>query len=365
MSDAVIVGGGLAGGAFATLLARQGKRVQLIERSAEPIDKVCGEFFSGGAYDTLARVGLDLDRLGASSIGALRLAWGDRVLDFDLPFVARGASRKRVDAALLELAEKAGARIDRGIAVRKIEGRVIETAAGTVSADIVGLASGKQDVRGTPRAVDGCETGYVGFKTHWRLPAAARAEIAGKVGVTLFDGGYAGLQLIDGGLANLCLLARKATVAQVGGDWPGVLALLLREPHLARMLGDAELVSPKPLAIAGVPYGFLDRAPMADGVFRLGDQTAVIPSFCGEGMAIALHSAERAAALIAAGGGSNDYRRAMARELTDPVRRAMRLQRHTLAGWPRHLLWAALRSAPGLGRYLVQTTRVGDSRLAA
>jgi flavin-dependent dehydrogenase len=367
VSDAVIVGGGLAGGAFATLLARQGRRVQLIERSAEPADKVCGEFFSGGASDALTRLGLDLDRLGASRIDAMRLAWGSRTLDVALPFVARGVSRRCIDAALLELAEGTGARVDRGVTVRSIDGRHVETSAGRVTAAIVGLASGKHDVRGTPRHVAGCETGYIGFKTHWRLRASARAAIAGKVSVTLFDGGYAGLQLVENGMANLCLLARKATVAAAGGDWPGVLAMLLREPELARLLGDAEQISPKPLAIAGVPYGFLNRAPVADGVFRLGDQTAVIPSFCGEGMAIALHSAHRAAAMIAAGAGSEDYQQTMAREFAAPVGRAMQLQRHALNGWPRHLLWAALRTAPGLGRYLVHSTRVGaaEERLAA
>lgn len=365
MSDAVIVGGGLAGGAFATLLARQGCRVHLIERSAEPADKVCGEFFSAGASADLARAGLDLDRLGASSIGALRLAWGERTLDLALPFVARGASRKRVDAALLEVAEKSGVRVDRGVSVRSIEGRHVETSAGGVSADIVGLASGKHDVRGAPRDIDGCETGYVGFKTHWRLSASARAAITGKVCVTLFAGGYAGLQLVEDGMANLCLLARKSTVTAVGGDWPAVLAMLLHEPQLARLLGNAEQLSPKALAIAAVPYGFLDHVPMAEGVFRLGDQTAVIPSFCGEGMAIALHSAHRAAAMIEAGAGSAGYRQAMERALSAPLDRAMQLQRHALSGWPRHLLWAALRSAPGLGRYLARTTRVGEARPAA
>ena len=46
MSEAVVIGGGLAGGAVATLLARAGREVTLIEREASPVDKVCGEFLS-------------------------------------------------------------------------------------------------------------------------------------------------------------------------------------------------------------------------------------------------------------------------------------------------------------------------------
>jgi 2-polyprenyl-6-methoxyphenol hydroxylase-like FAD-dependent oxidoreductase len=44
--DAIAIGGGLAGTAFALELARQGLRVAIVERTATPTLKVCGDFLS-------------------------------------------------------------------------------------------------------------------------------------------------------------------------------------------------------------------------------------------------------------------------------------------------------------------------------
>jgi flavin-dependent dehydrogenase len=357
VSEVLIVGGGLAGGAAATLLARGGRPVQLLERTTQPADKVCGEFLSIEAQRILARLGVDLDHLGASRITTLRLAWGPRTIEAALPFVARGLTRMRLDQAVLERAEAAGARVLRGVTVRSIGRGRVDSSIGEVPAELLLLASGKHEVRGAARMTEGCATGYVGFKTHWRLDRRAQEALAGKVDVILFDGGYAGLQLVEDGMANLCLLVTKARLAAVGGDWPHLLRTLLREPHAAAMLGGGELCAPRPLTIAGVPYGFLHRAP-DDGVFRLGDQAAVIPSFCGEGMAIALHSATVAAAVIARGGASADYRAVLADDLARRLRVAMAVQRAGQADWSRALIWNGLRIWPRLIDHVIHMTRV-------
>ena len=67
-------------------------------------------------------------------------------------------------------------------------------------------------------------------------------------------------------------------------------ASAIANPHLATRLSGAEAVLAAPLSIAGVPYGFIHQhaADDPDRVFRLGDQAAVIQSFTGDGMAIAL-----------------------------------------------------------------------------
>jgi menaquinone-9 beta-reductase len=357
VNDALVVGGGLAGGAVATLLARTGRPVQLLERTTQPTDKVCGEFLSIEAQRILARLGVDLDHLGASRIATLRLAWGQRTIEAALPFVARGLTRMRLDDALLACAEAAGARVMRGVTVRSIGRGRIESSIGDVPAGLLLLASGKHEVRGAARATAGCATGYVGFKTHWRLDRRAREALAGKVDVILFDGGYAGLQLVEDGLANLCLLVTKARLAAAGGDWPRLLQTLLREPHAAAMLGGGAQCAPRPLTIAGVPYGFLHRRA-DDGLFRLGDQAAVIPSFCGEGMAIALHSAATAAAIIAGGGSSADYGAVLADDVARRLRVAMAVQRAGQADWSRTLIWKGLRIWPRLIDYVIHLTRV-------
>ena len=64
----LIVGGGPAGSAAATLLARGGASPELIDRSAEPRDVVCGGFLGWDAIAALGRVGLDPHALGARPI---------------------------------------------------------------------------------------------------------------------------------------------------------------------------------------------------------------------------------------------------------------------------------------------------------
>lgn len=357
MSQVLVVGGGLAGAAAATLLARAGLRPRLLEREAEPIDKVCGEFLSAGAQAHLARVGLDLDAMGAAPIARLRLAGPGRTIETALPFVARGVSRRRLDTALLDRATQAGAAVERGIAVRAIRDGRVETTAGDLAPETLLLASGKHDVRGAGRDAAGADTGFVGLKSHWRLPPPARVRLAGTIAVALFDGGYAGLQPIEDGLANLCVAVRKDRFAALGG-WPGLFAVLRAIPTLGAILDDAEPLGDRPLAVAGVPYGFVRRHADAPGLFRLGDQAAVIPSFCGEGMAIALASGVGAAETIAAGGDAHAYHRRLHRAVARPIGLAMRLQRGGEAGVGRSALLAALGLAPALARAAIRATRV-------
>ncbi|UAK25915.1 NAD(P)/FAD-dependent oxidoreductase [Sphingomonas nostoxanthinifaciens] len=358
MKEAIIVGGGLAGGAAATLLAQAGRPVLLLEREAEPVDKVCGEFLSIEAQHHLARLGLDLDHLGATRIGTLRVAFGRRTVETPLPFVARGLTRKRLDSALLDRAANAGARIERGFTVRSIAPGRIDTSRGELRSDLLLLASGKHEVRGAGRDVAGCDAGYVGFKTYWRLPRRARTGLDGQIDVILFDGGYAGLQMVEGEVANLCLLIEKSRLAALGGNWAGVLDALLREPHAAALLGDAEQCSPKPLTIAGVPYGFLHRADPAETAFRLGDQAAVIPSFCGEGMAIALHSAAVAAAVIGEGARAADHHAILRRDFQRRLRLSIALQRAGQKTWSRELVLKTLRLWPGVAKHIIALTRI-------
>lgn len=360
MSEVAIVGGGLAGGAAAVLLARAGRPVVLLEREAEPVHRICGEFMSGDAQAMLDRLGLDLQRLGASRIDRVRIVSATRTIDARLPFAAFGLTRKRLDAALLDLAAAAGARIERGVAVRRIDGRRIESARGTIDPATLLLASGKHDVRGAPREAGACDQGYVGFKTYWRLDPAAHAAIQDHIEIILFEGGYAGLQRVEGGLANLCLIVRKPRFLAIGGTWGALLAELLTIPHLRDRLAGGEAMLDRPLTIAGVPYGFLHRGSGQGGepLFRLGDQAAVIPSFSGDGMAIALHSAHRAAGIVAQGGTAGDYHRILHADLAKQIRLAMRIQRMGEHERWRRLLFGALSFAPALLPRLARATRV-------
>jgi flavin-dependent dehydrogenase len=295
--DVVIIGGGLAGAAAATCIAQKGIDVLLLEKETQPHHKVCGEFLSYEAQHYLKKLGIDLPLLGAASIDKMRLVRRDKSAGAPLGFQAMSLSRKCLDEAVLLRAQQAGAEIRYGVNVlppvkEKSHWHIDCHGHDPLSAKTIFLATGKHDVRGWSQR-QGTRNDYIGFKMHVDLAQEQQAELANHVEVTLFDGGYAGLEPIENGKANLCLVVGKARYAAMGKTWESLLRHLTQStPIVAARLGGAVPCWEKPLSIFGVPYGYVYQLSAHDppGLFRLGDQMAVIPSLCGDGMAIALHS---------------------------------------------------------------------------
>ena len=358
----LIAGGGLAGAAAAILLARAGTPVTLLERDPGPRDKICGEFLSREALLYLAGLGIDVAALGAAPIPAMRLIHGASVVETRLPFQGAGLSRRVLDEALLQQAQSAGATVRRGVSVRSVSAAIVETTEGeTPDSRTLFLATGKHDVRGSPRNPARPPDPLIGFKMHYHLRADQTASLRGHVEIILFPGGYAGLQLTERGVANLCLLVDRARFDAMRQDWD---ALLDSVPHLARRLDGAAPLLVRPLTIFRVPYGYVHGAPGHADLFRLGDQAAVIPSFCGDGMSIALHSAHLAVRTLHGGGNADRYHVQMRQHVGPPVRLAFGLYRLTRSPAVRHAVMAACRSWPGLMRAIAVRTRVPDAALA-
>jgi flavin-dependent dehydrogenase len=115
-----------------------------------------------------------------------------------------------------------------------------------------------------------------------------------------------------------------AAFAQLGRSWPQLLEHLARAaPHFGARLSGARPAWPRPATIAGVPYGHVHQDDAGgDGLYRAGDQFAVIPSFTGEGVALALRTARLAALGILAGDPAAAYHRAARRDIGRPMRTA-------------------------------------------
>ena len=367
MTGVLVAGGGVAGSAAACLLAQGGHAVTLIERETGPVHKICGEFISHEAGQYLAGLGLDLAGLGARPITHVRLVRGGDVAEARLPFAAQSLTRRTLDEALLHRAAAAGVAVRRGHAVRAIAGGVVDVAGlGALRPAALFLATGKHDLHGLRRAVPRLAADLVGFKMYFVLSPAQSRALAGCVEVMLFADGYAGLQMVEGGQANLCLLTSRARLAAAGGAWPALLADLQREcAHLARRLDAATPVLDQPLAIARVPYGFIHAARRADppDVFRLGDQAGVIPSFSGDGMSMALHSAHAASAAFLAGQGAYAYHRRFAADIAVQMRVAQAAYRVGRSPLGQTLLMATARLWPGSLRLIAGLTRVPEGVL--
>ncbi len=367
MTDVLVVGGGPAGASVATRLAATGREVVLLERSKGPVDKVCGEFLSGEAVASLTSLGLDPRALGAVAIETVRLCVGDRVTSIPLPFHAISLSRRVLDEAMLDRAAAAGATIRRGMKVNALSrSGAVWTARMPDGVEVAGrnvfLATGKHDLR-SHRRPSGASDDLVAFKLHWQLTPKQMAELDGHVELVLFKGGYAGLQLIESGRANLGLVVRRRRLHALGNRWDRLLEAIRSESaQLDARLTDAIPCSKRPLALSAIPYGYvLDHA---DGLWRLGDQAAVIPSFTGDGMSIALHSADLAASTYLRGGTAYQYQERLAQDVGQLVRRAMILSRGLLRRPGQLTLSMAARMWPRLMVGLATHTRIPDRALA-
>jgi flavin-dependent dehydrogenase len=365
--DHLVIGGGPAGAMAALRLGSAGRSVVLVEKESGPHDKVCGEFLSREAVDYLHQAGVNPLGLGATSIRTLRLSSRGKTVTASLPFQALSLSRRVLDAALLARAEGNGCEILRGAAVESLTttGNAWIASLGNgdcLRASNVFLATGKHDLRGFSRSPSK-QSDLVGFKTHWKLQSAQLQSLRDCMDLYLFPGGYGGLSLVEGGVANLCLVIRRATFRSLGG-WPQILAYILSgNRNLNQLLDGATPLWPRPLAISPIPYGYLVRE--SSGLWCVGDQAAVIPSFTGDGISIALHSAALATQMFLAGSSAADYNSALRAQLTRSMTLATWLSRAAVTGAGRAAAFAALTLAPNAMRWVAESTRIPQSSLVS
>lgn len=322
MTTAIVVGAGPAGSAAAIGLARAGAKVQMLERSRETGDALCGGFLSWRTLARLEALGIEGERLGGQTVRRVRLFAGLRHSESDLPGEAMGISRRRLDSVLQSAAVAAGAGIERGIHATRLAAGAVQTRDGaTLAAPAIFLAAGKHGFRGFPRDPAPWQRTDPVIGLRLRLPAHLALDrlVGDAVEIHLFDRGYAGLIRQEDGEGNLCLAVHKSRLYESGGDPAALLRTLgISQPHLGERLAHADWTRNID-AIGHVPYGW--RATnTVPGLFRLGDQAGVIPSLAGEGMGLALASAAAAVDAWNRGGesGAPAFQRALAARMRYP-----------------------------------------------
>jgi len=361
----LVIGGGLAGSMAAVRLATAGREVTLLERERSPHHKVCGEFLSREAVDYLADAGIDPLALGAQTIRSVRLTSRGRVIETRLPFTALSLSRATLDEAMLTRAAQAGCSVQRGAFVEGLTPRNGEWHAqlrggDSCSSEAVFLASGKHDVRGLERKL-GRHGDLVGFKLQWRLEPAQTEALRDFMELYLFPGGYGGLSLVEGEAATMCLVVRRAVLRDLGG-WSELLQVVQdQNPHIAQRLNGATPLWERPLAVSSIPYGHL--AGRSDGLWRIGDQAACIPSFTGDGMSIALHSASLAAEMYLAGQTADQYQQKLHAHLSRGMGLATALSRTMVSSIGRTLAPFGLSLFPSSMQWIADATRIPDRAL--
>jgi flavin-dependent dehydrogenase len=369
--DHLVIGGGPAGSMVALRLAAAGRQVLLLEKESLPHHKVCGEFLSHEAVSYLHQVGVAPRNLGAAVIHHLRFTAGSKLIATPLPFQALSLSRLVLDEALLARAEAKGCQVLRGVAVESLTPRGSDPHDGdwlatlatgeSLRASTVFLATGKHNLRGIVRA-PAKQSDLIGFKLHWQLAPTQILALREHMDLYLFPGGYGGLSLVEDDVANLCLVVRRSTLRSRGG-WPQLLASILRgNCHLRQLLEGGTALWPRPIAISPIPYGYLLGQPPR-GLWCVGDQAAVIPSFTGDGISIALHSAALATHMFLCGASAADYNRSLRAQLTRSMALATWLSRAAVTGAGRRAALSVLPRLPNLLCWIAASTRIPQSSL--
>jgi flavin-dependent dehydrogenase len=117
----------------------------------------------------------------------------------------------------------------------------------------------------------------------------------------------------------------------------------------------------RPLAASAIPYGYIHQP--TDGPWRLDDQAAVIPSFSGDGISIALYSARLAANAYLAGNHTGQFQALLNRSIANRVRAAALLSRALVSPLTQPLLAISVRIYPDLLRQVAAWTRIPPTAL--
>lgn len=351
----LIIGGGPAGSAAAIALAQHGIRATMFERDRDVGDAICGGFMSWRTLASLKRLGVEPS---GHIVETLAIFANDRSIRARLPGGAIGLSRRSLDGTMRSVAAASGTAIEYGVTVREVNGRDVRLAdETTLMRDAIFLATGKHDVRGLARPREDTDP-TLGLRI--RIPPHPRltAIISNAIELHLFDRGYVGLVLQEDGSANLCLAVRKSRLQEANGNPETLLRQIGNATPLGERLAFAGAMTPD--AIAAIPYGW--RTGMTTpGLFRLGDQAAVIASLAGEGIGIAVASGIAAADAYARDGADAavGYQRAFARRTRLPVQTASALWHAAERPNVVRVALPVLDSVPGLTGLAARLTRIG------
>lgn len=314
-ADLLVVGAGPAGSAAAITAARAGLDVLLVDQARFPRDKCCGDGLTTGALRRLEELGLDPDGLRSWQpvrTAQVRIPDG-RVAALTLPdpqtTYAASIQRMELDAALVDLARAAGAKVVEGVGVtgaRAVEGgRALEADLDDGSRVRAWFAVGADGMWSTLRkSVGAGDPGYLG-EWHAVRQYFSDAPTASRDLWVWFEDdlrpGYAWSFPLPHGRVNAGFGVRRRPGESTGRmkqQW----AELLRRPHLAAVLGDARPEGPLRAWPIPARVSAGRQSALGGRVLFAGDAARAADCMTGEGIAQALETGDLAAQVIAAAG---------------------------------------------------------------
>lgn len=332
MADAVVVGAGPAGSTVALALARRGFAVTIVERAPFPRRKVCGEYLNAGAVRALDDLGvLGAIRPHAYALRGIKMISGSISAEIAFPAPALSMERSRLDGLLLEAARAEGVAVVRGrveglledqrriagVRWRDEAGALRDLRAGfVVGADgagsIVARKAGLTRASGTGRFAVGGHYAGLGNLDRW-------------IELYVGDGAYFAVNPLDADRANVMVVVPRSALAAWSADVDDGLrgkAAHLSEGH--RSLGATARLGER---VSIGPLSHATRSAAAPGLLLCGDAAGFLNPFTGQGVLLALTSAERAAEAIVAAAASRAKERAAWSAYAAETARELRIRR--------------------------------------
>ena len=293
----VIIGGGLAGLVAAIHLRNTNHNVIVIEKNEFPKHKVCGEYISNEVLPYLESLGLDIKSLKPTHIEKLSFSLlSGKSIDVKLPLGGFGISRYTLDQYLFDEATARGCKIvqetvaDISFADNSF---TIVTNLNSYTASIVLGAFGKRsnlDLK-LKRNFIQKKSNWLGVKAHYKLDFPNDL-----VGLHHFRGGYCGVSKVENDLVNICYLSNYETFKQFKSISDYQNSVLSQNSNLKEIFNRADLQFEKPLTISQV--SFEKKNSIDNHIVMIGDTAGLIHPLCGNGMAMAIHSAKIASDLV-------------------------------------------------------------------
>ncbi len=298
--DVIVVGGGLAGLTSAIDLSQKGHRVLVFEKQKYPHHKVCGEYVSNEVVPYLRQLGIFLEANDAICITHLKLSTvqGKR-METKLPLGGMGISRHAFDHLLYQRAVDAGAdfQFQNVISIQFNSSgfEVVTDSNENFTSILVIGAYGKRNGldKALHRDFARKKSPWLAVKAHYVYDDFPKHLVA----LHNFEGGYGGLSKTETGAVNFCYLASYASFRKERDIDSFNANVVARNPFLNAFLREASPLFDEPLSIAQI--SFHPKKAIENHILMCGDTAGLIHPLCGNGMAMAIHSAKIAAELIA------------------------------------------------------------------
>jgi len=292
--DVIIIGGGLAGLTSAIHLSKNNIDVLLIEKNSYPKHKVCGEYISNEVLPYLKYLGFSPFDFGAKPISKFELTThNNKKIEAELPLGGFGMSRHEMDFQLYQLALEQGVSVLEDVAIDvSFEGDEfqVKTKLNQIFTSKITIgAFGKRsnlDVK-FQRSFIKKKSPYLGVKIH-----VSGNFPEDKVALHNFKGGYCGVSKVENDHINLCYIANYEAFKTYKDIETFQENVIFKNLALKHMFQNSKPEFEKPLTISQI--SFETKNPIENHMIMCGDSAGMIHPLCGNGMGMAIRSAQLA-----------------------------------------------------------------------